>query len=80
MASVKKVTEPTHKIDGEGLVLGQMELRHGVLCSVDERGRLYLRAPRRSDVQLAQRVVASLAKDPLASLAADITSIRERRA
>lgn len=62
-----------------GLVPGQLQLRRGLLCSVDEHGRSYYRAPRRADVALAKRVVAAVANDPKGpQLLADVTAIRER--
>lgn len=67
---------------GYGIRVGTLQRRYGVLCSVDDDGRLYLRAPRRSDVALAQRVVEAVASATRAGQApifpADITSIREK--
>ncbi len=68
-------------LDTVGLRLGQVQIRNGILCSTDARGRLYLRAPRRADVQLAQRVVATMAaagNDVGNQLVADLTSVREK--
>ncbi len=66
-------------ICGCNLGVGQMQIRRGVLCSVDNRGRLYLRAPRRKDVQLARRVVAAVqhSADKADELPADVVGIRE---
>ncbi len=67
------------KIDGLcgcGLRVGDLQLRQGILCSIDDSGRLYLRAPRAADVALAQRVVASIADTPLGeTLLPEITGI-----
>lgn len=67
-------------ICGCGLGVGEMQIRRGVLCNADVRGRLYLRAARRKDVQLARRVVAAVKSTALASeqLPADILGIREK--
>jgi len=45
---------------GCGLSVGEMHLRGGVLCLVDGKGRLNLRAPRRADAIMARRVVATM--------------------
>ncbi len=69
-------------ISGDGLAVGQVQMRKGILCSVDAHGRFYLRAPRRADVALAQRVVATMAAagdDVSSRLVADLTSVREER-
>jgi len=67
-------------ICGCGLGVGEMQIRRGVLCSVDVRGRLYLRAARRKDVQLAKRVVAAVKSSALAAeqLPADLVGVREK--
>ena len=68
----------TSKICGCGLVPGQLQMRNGLLCAVDAGGHLYLRAPRRSDVQLAQRVVATMANaesDTARHLVADLKGV-----
>ncbi len=64
----------------DGLSVGQMEMRHGVLCSVDGLGRSYYRTPRKADVALAQRVVAAVASTEGAAeqLVANITGLREK--
>ncbi len=65
---------------GCGLRPGDLELRGGCLCAVDHLGRLYVRAPRRADVALAQRLVAAVrgsAGGP-AELPPDITAVREQ--
>ncbi len=62
------------------LAPGELSLREGCLCSVDSDGRLYVRAPRRADVALAQRLVAAVrgsAGGP-AELPPDITAVREQ--
>ena len=43
-----------------GLSAGQMQLRGGLLVRVCLDGNIILRAPRRTDVHLAQRVVAAV--------------------
>jgi len=61
------------------LVVGRMEIRGGNLCSTDDKGHLYLRAPRGRDAKLAQRLVAAMEQtsDGSSTLAADVTSVRE---
>ena len=74
------VHEKNDELCGCGIAVGTMQMRRGVLCSVDARGRLRIRAPRRKDVALAQRVVAAVAgaKDDVSKqLTADLTGIRE---
>ena len=66
---------------GCGLRVGRLEIRQGVLCATDDKGRFYLRAPRRADVALAQRVVAAVSNagdERLAALVEDIEGIREK--
>ena len=61
---------------GCGIGPGQLQLRNGLLCAGDARGRLYVRAPRRADVALAQRVAATLAVHPLGpTLAPNVTHV-----
>ncbi len=45
---------------GCGLRVGEMQMRGGNLCTVDDIGRLYIRAPRKSDALMARRVAATL--------------------
>lgn len=73
--------EHPSSICGCGLSMGEMQIRRGVLCSVDVRGRLYLRATRRKDVQLARRVVAAVKSTAFAAdeLPADIVGVRETK-
>ncbi len=69
-------------LDTTGLRVGALQMREGILCSTDEGGRLYLRAPRKADVRLAQRVVASMAgagDSVAAQLVADLTGVREKK-
>ncbi len=73
--------EHPDSICGCNLSVGEMQIRRGVLCSVDDRGRLYLRAPRRADLQLARRVAAAVAGASRSTkdlLSADIVGIREK--
>ncbi len=72
--------EHPDEVCGCGLRVGQLQRRRGVLCAVDERGRLYVRAPRKADVQLAQRLVAAVesAAESGPLRIADITSVREK--
>ncbi len=59
-------------------MLGQLQIRQGVLCAIDDKGRLYLRAPRRADVALAQRVVAAVTQagdERAAALVADLKGV-----
>ncbi len=63
-----------------GIGVGQMQMRQGILCTVDTRGRLYLRAGRKADVLLARRVAAAMqgaGDDVTRQLLANITGIRE---
>ncbi len=63
-----------------GIRVGTLQVRRGLLCSVDERGRCYYRATRRADALLAQRVVATMAAagdDTSQQLVADLVSLRE---
>lgn len=63
-----------------GLVPGALQNRHGILCSVDDRGHVYLRAPRAADVELAKRVVAAVASskdDRTSILVENIVGLRE---
>ncbi len=70
--------EPDHLHCG-GIRLGQMQMRQGLLCNIDDSGRSYYRAPRRADVRMAQRVVAAVESSDLGpTLAADVIAIRER--
>ena len=48
-------------ICGCNLSVGELQLRRGLLVRTDSDGNVYLRAPRRADVHLAQRVVAAVA-------------------
>ena len=43
-----------------GFGVGEMQLRQGILVFCDSRGRIVLRAPRRADARMAQRVVATM--------------------
>ncbi len=66
---------------GCGLGLGELQMRGGLLCTVDERGRLYLRAPRQADRRMAQRVVATMrgaTDDVSKQLVANLKGIREK--
>ena len=56
---------------------GTLQVVNGVLCASDVHGRLYVRAPRRADVALAQRVVATLKDHPLGEGLPELTAIRE---
>ena len=78
--TIMKETIDEEHLSAAGLLPGTLQIRQGILCSVDAHGRLYLRAPRRADVALAARVVAAVRANPDAaeSLAADITSVREQ--
>ena len=63
-----------------GIRVGALEQRNGILCSVDARERNMYRAPRGSDVALAQRIVAAVkaADDDVShQLVQNITGIRE---
>lgn len=63
----------------DGIRVGALEIRQGVLYSRDGLGRSYYRAPRRADVALAQRVVAAVAaSDEGPLLATDIVGLREK--
>ncbi len=66
---------------GCGLGAGEMQIRRGVLCTRDEHGRLYLRAPRKADVQLARRVVAAVSNtaDLSGRLPANVVGLRETK-
>ncbi len=73
--------EHPDSICGCNLRVGTMQMRRGLLCSTDDGGRLYLRAPRRADVRLAQRVVATMAgatDDVSRQLAANLVGLREK--
>ncbi len=73
--------EHEDSVCGCGIALGEMQLRRGVLCSVDAQGRLYITAPRKSDVLLARRLVAAVANAARSTqdlLVADLVSIREK--
>jgi len=66
---------------GCGLRVGEMQLRSGVLVSVDHKGRLYIRAPRRSDAIMARRVVATMqgaSDDVSRQLVANLKGVREK--
>ncbi len=68
-------------LDASGIAVGALELRQGLLCTRDAKGRHYIRAPRRGDVALAQRVVAAVAAagdERAKALVQDITGIGER--
>ncbi len=68
------------QICGCHLSVGEMQIRRGALCSVDERGRLYIRATRSADVRMARRVVAAIKHSAEREniLAADIVGLREK--
>ncbi len=73
--------DQTTEICGCGLTVGAMQLRHGLLYDIDAQGRLHIRAPRRADVTMARRVVATMAgasDDVTNQLTAGLTSIREK--
>ncbi len=73
--------DQTTEICACGLGVGEMQIRHRVLCYVDTRGRLYLTAPRGADVALAKRVVATMAgatDDTSRQLAANLVGVREK--
>ncbi len=69
-----------HQICGCLLSVGEMQIRRGALCSVDARGRLYIRATRAADVMLARRVVAAVKHSAEREniLTADIVGLREK--
>jgi len=63
------------------LVLGTLQLRQAILCSVDATGRLYCSAPRRADALMARRVVATMAgaqDDVSRQLVSNLVGIREK--
>ncbi len=73
--------EHPESICGCGLGVGTMQMRRGILCSTDARGRLYCTAPRRADVALARRVVATMAgasDDVSKQLEASLVGLREK--
>ncbi len=69
-------------ICGCGLRPGDMQIRHGVLVSIADTGRMHLRAERNADVIVARRVAAALraavesGEEPI--LTADIISVKEK--
>jgi len=73
--------EHSGEICGCGLSVGQMQVRHGILVTVNARGRLHCRAIRAADANLARRVVATMASaaklGEVPALIANLTSIRE---
>ena len=61
------------------LRVGQLQLRQGLLCRLNDRGRLHCGAPRRGDVAMAQRILASIEDTPLGTaLPADIIGVYEK--
>ena len=70
------------EICGCGIPVGEMQVRGGLLIAVGDGGRLHCRAPRNADVNLARRVVATMAHatklGEVEALVANLTSIREK--
>ncbi len=52
--------EEPETVCAHGMAPGQTAIRGGNLCTLGVDGRLYIRAPRRADVHLAERLGAHM--------------------